>query len=351
MKRPESHVMADQSALLLQTLLPPEWIVRPVPHDYGVDFEVELVDQEVVSGNRVWIQLKSVRRRESATAVFAVRDDFQEFLELDTDGRLSVEYMPYSLEAKELQYSLACAFPLLLLVADLDEREIYWIPIRDEILGALSQRNPKWEKQGSATLHIPVWNRLSWEREHNYPGFRWYAHEPARMYAFAIIHYYHHEFRITGRLSGYQIGNGWIDHGEEIELKKSLELAHGYISAALKMDVLFGVQGIDFFRLPIPSEVGLIWGLAAQLEQAVAAAREALEALDKERYAYSEMTSLIAKVDHGVDLLSTAISAYQGFRQKFLLTEATAVWRAAFKEHGIEGPPINPVHRQGYKFE
>jgi hypothetical protein len=349
MKRPKSHVMEDQSALLLRTLLPPEWIVRPVAHDYGVDFEVELVDQDVVSGNRIWIQLKAIQRHESAKAVFPVHDEFKDYLELDAKGKLSVEYIPYPLEAKDLQYALACAFPLLLFLADLDEQEIYWIPIRDEILGTLYQRNPRWEDQKTATLNIPIWNRLSWEGKNSYPGLRWYAYEPARMYAFAIIHYYHHEFGITGRLSGYQIGDGWIDHGEELELKTSLISAQNYIAAALKLDVLFGEQGIDFFRLPIPSEDRLMWGLEFQLEQAVTAAREALVALDKESYTFADMSVLLAKVSHGIELLSTAISMYQGFRQKFLLTEATAVWRAAVKVHGIEGPPINPVHRQGYK--
>jgi hypothetical protein len=52
MKRPRQHVMEDASGRLFQSLLPEEWIVRPIAKDYGVDFEVELVDQKIVSGDR-----------------------------------------------------------------------------------------------------------------------------------------------------------------------------------------------------------------------------------------------------------------------------------------------------------
>lgn len=344
MKRPEQHVIADQSELLLRSLLPAEWIIRSITKDYGVDLEIELVDQELVSGNRIWVQLKGVKQCETRTAKFPVQEQFREELGLD---ELSITYVPFSLDSRELQYSLKCAFPLLLLVADLNQGDVYWLPIRDEVLGSLSQRNPTWTSQQSATLHIPSWNRLSWERESGYPGLRWYAHEPARMYAFAIVHYYHHEFQITGRLSGYEIGDGWIDHGEELELRTSLELAHQYVSAALNIDVLFGVEGIDFFKAPLPLELGR--SLASQLEQAVAAARAALDALERQDYSFGEMATLLGRVSHGIELLSTAISAYQGFRQKFLLTEATALWRAAKDIHGIDGPPTYPIHRQGYK--
>jgi hypothetical protein len=348
-KRPDQHVMEDQSEHLLKSLIPVEWIVRPIAKDYGVDFEVELVDQNIVSGNRIWLQLKATKHCEINTAVFLVRDKYPEDLEVDEKGNVCVSYISFALSTKELHYALQCAFPLLLFVADLEGHDIYWIPIRDEVVGTLSQRNPKWTAQESATLHIPTWNRLSWEKEHNFPGLRWYAHEPARMYAFAIIHHYHHEFQYTGRLSGYEIGDGWIDHGEELELKHSLQLAQKYISASLELDVLFGKHGIDFFKAPLFPFGQPTPGLAIQLEEAVQAACIALEALDKEHYSFIEMSLLIGKVAHGIDLLSTAISAYQGFRQKFLLTEAAAIWRAAAKIHGIEGAPIYPMNRQGHK--
>ena len=58
-------------------LLPDEWIVRPIAKDYGVDFEIELVrDQEIVSGNRIWVQLKSVEEAKRVTARFPVADRF-----------------------------------------------------------------------------------------------------------------------------------------------------------------------------------------------------------------------------------------------------------------------------------
>jgi hypothetical protein len=58
-KRPDQHIIDERAQrLLAHQLLPPEWIVRTLPKDCGVDFEIESVDQHVVSGNRVWVQLK-----------------------------------------------------------------------------------------------------------------------------------------------------------------------------------------------------------------------------------------------------------------------------------------------------
>jgi hypothetical protein len=166
------------------------------------------------------------------------------------------------------------------------------------------------------------------------------------MYAFTTLHYYYHEFRYTGRLSGYEIGDGWIDHGEEIELKSSLQLAHNYISSAIEMDVLFGDEGIDYFNLPIPFENAFITGMIMQLKQALESVTVALDMLNTHKYTWGEIATLIGRVDHAINLLSTAISSYQGFRQKFLLTEASAFWRASFNTHKMEGAPIFPMSRK-----
>jgi len=349
MKRPKQHVMEEESERLLKTLIPSEWIVRPILKDYGVDYEIELVDQESVSGNRIWIQIKAVEKSKIQTQTYSVNNfppDFAADSTTSNEGKVKADYIPFSLDVKELNYALKCAFPLLLFVADLNRKDIYWLPIRDEIVGCLSHRNPEWHSQKSATLHLPVWNCLSWEKEKNFPGLRWYALEPARMYAFTTLHYYHHEFRYTGRLSGYEIGDGWMDHGEEIELKNSLQLAHNYISSAIKLDVLFGDNGIDYFNIPIPFENAFILSMVSQLKQALDAVTLAIEMLNTHKYTWGEMANLVGRIDHAINLLSTAISAYQGFRQKFLLTEASAVWRAAYSIHGMEGAPIFPMSRK-----
>lgn len=47
MRRPRPHVMEREAEQLINELLPSAWIVREVARDYGIDFEIELVDQEM----------------------------------------------------------------------------------------------------------------------------------------------------------------------------------------------------------------------------------------------------------------------------------------------------------------
>ena len=58
MRRPSQHVVEDRAKRLIREILPVEWIVRNLPKDYGVDFEIEMVDANFVTGNRVWVQSK-----------------------------------------------------------------------------------------------------------------------------------------------------------------------------------------------------------------------------------------------------------------------------------------------------
>ncbi|WP_129780353.1 DUF4365 domain-containing protein [Peristeroidobacter soli] len=324
MKRPRQHVMEDASGRLFASLLPGEWIVRTIPKDYGVDYEIELVDQGIVLGDRIWVQLKSTERTKRVVARWPIANRFPD-LRSDGDGNITAEYIPYSLGMKEIAYVQRCHFPLLLVVVDLAAEDAYWLPIRDEVDLHHSDLNDRVPRRKSATLRIPLWNSLTEERKRNYSGLRWYALEPGRMYAFATLHHFFHEFQYEGRLSGYSIGDGHIDDGAEVELKRSLAIAREYCEEALKLDVLFGERGIDFFRadqIPVVNAPGLKW----QLEHGARAAKKALHALDSNEYTFAGMSILLGRVQQAINLMSTAVSAYQGFKGRFLLTEQTVVW-------------------------
>ena len=338
--------MEDRAESLIRKLLPDEWIVRNVPKDYGVDLEIEMVDKTFVTGNRVWVQSKATNRIEARELKYDVTkwglttDDVP-----DSQGGLyRVSYFPFRIETKELEYALRCPVPLLLFLCDLENEEVYWLPLRDEVLCSIAPATPTWRHQSTATVRVPTWNSLHWESAHGFPGLLWYALEPARLNAFVTLHHYYHEFQYTGRLSGYVIGEGIIDHGEAEELEASLVLAREYVESALSLDVLFGSSGIDFFTTPLPSLP--ILPISIQLRAALDAADTVLETLRKKSFDFMSMFQLLGRVSHALNLFSTAISAYQGFRQKFLLHEASVVWRAGSQIHGIEGPPIMPTDRQ-----
>lgn len=347
MKRPEQHVMADDAEAALRSTVPSEWIVRSIQKDYGVDLEIEMVDQGIVTGNRIWVQLKAVQRVKKASIQFPIEKDLAEF-GVGEDGKLHVAYVPFRIETKEIEYALRCPFPLLLFVVDLESKDIYWLPLRDEALINLSEDTPDWREHKTATVRIPARNQLSADGKSGYSGLRWYAMEPARMYAFALLHHYHHEFQYTGRLSGYEVGEGWVDHGEEEELRHSLFLAKSYLKSALELDVLFGDHGIEFYRLE--SIPGLrVPGIALQLQDAIDAADAALKALDSKAYDFMSIALLTGTVSHAMDLLSTAISSYQGFRGKHLLTKGMAVWRAESDLQVLDQRVVVPMKRGGRK--
>ena len=259
---------------------------------------------------------------------------------------ICAEYLPYSMAMKEIDYARRCHFPLLLILVDFAVDGAFWLPIRDETDMHLGVGNRLAAGKQSATLRIPVWNSLAEEKKRDFSGLRWYALEPARMYAFAVLHYFYHEFQYEGRLSGYSIGDGYIDDGEEEELKRSLILARESCVSALKLDVLFGEQGVDFFRLkriPVVEAPGIMW----QIANGAIAAEKALKAIETNSYTFGELPVLLGTVNQAINLMSTAISSYQGFRARYLLTEDTAVWRSwSAKEGGTARPPIIPTSRK-----
>lgn len=117
------------------------------------------------------------------------------------------------MDMRAIDYAGQCHFPLLLVLVDFAASDAFW--------------------RGTGTSRdfdgMPV--------------------EAGRMYGLATLHHYHHELHYHGRLSGYSIGDGFIDDGEEDELLRSLELARQYCEDALKLDILFGEKGVDYFRM------------------------------------------------------------------------------------------------------
>jgi len=57
-KRPREHVLESESERFARRILPPEWIAEKRAHDYGIDLQVEIVQNESVTGARFCVQLK-----------------------------------------------------------------------------------------------------------------------------------------------------------------------------------------------------------------------------------------------------------------------------------------------------
>lgn len=139
MKRPKQHVIDSQAQLLFRQSLPAEWIVRQIVPDYGIDYEVEIVEGESLTGFTFYVQLK---------------------------GTISPKYTDASLclsfeVDKLIHYSEKVNKPVFIIVADLVNNACLWLYAQRFIREVLRVNNPSWHSQKSVTLHVPKANKLS----------------------------------------------------------------------------------------------------------------------------------------------------------------------------------------------
>lgn len=297
MKRPIEHITDERGEDLLKRMLPAEWITRKIPKDYGVDLEVEIVEREIVTGQRIWTQLKSTSRTVARTKRF--------------DDDVTAEYVPFRLETAFVQYALSCPYPLLLSVADLGLQEVYWLPIRDHVLKVLDRQNPAWRSQSTVTVTIPRWNRLSLEREQAYFGIRWYSLEPSRHQAFSLLTTRLHGMEANGfALYGYAFDADRISPDQATALGESLSMAREYISDAMRIEVLFGQDGPSFLRDQ----------LRLDCMDAVAQADAALGLLRQGTFDVTAMNRHLFRVDYAVKGIANAVNLYPLWCESFVLS-------------------------------
>lgn len=292
MKRPRAHEIEEESEVIFKSFLPVEWIVRKIPKDYGVDYEVEIVENGAVTGKRFWLQLKG---KESIT----IKHTQSSVRKVDPTN-----YVAFSTDTKLLKYSLHCDFPLLLGVVDVQQKEGFWLPLRDEIEMNLEPNNPDWRKQDTVVVRIPIHNSFSEEEKNAYYGFRWFSMEPARMRAFATLHYYYHELEHKVPLMlPYDI--------EEEKLIEILEAVKPYLRLALDLDCLFGDNGIDIY----------IVNVKPQIEAGIKACDRFLQNIRVGKRSFLPESILLGRMWQAINLMSTCISFYKLFKEKFLFEE------------------------------
>jgi Domain of unknown function (DUF4365) len=275
---------------LVRELLPDEWVVRVLPSDYGVDLEVEIVDQTIVTGNRFWLQLKG-------TAKPLAEGEIAEAHALRMDRPSPQRFVSFPIKTQLLSYSLVCGFPLLLFVADLENAEVYWAPLRDEIRTNLEPRNRDWQAQKWATVHIPIDNRLSAEADADWPGLRHYALEPAISVANGEIHAIRHELGYEADLSFFEYNEETIAPGEEELLREKLLHAEWGLKRALA--IADRIPGNPVFAAARDT-----------IESAAAAAGE-LPAKVRDRSIEPIAAAItIGEISHAIVLLSTATTMF-----------------------------------------
>ena len=123
--RTSQHITGDRAVKIIKDrILPPEWVVREMTPDYGIDLDVELFDYEndkcVTLGEHIFVQAKGT---ESPTYGKYRFDDSE------------IDVIKYVLETSELNLvnRMGSAFPVLLILVDLNENKAYQICLNDYI--------------------------------------------------------------------------------------------------------------------------------------------------------------------------------------------------------------------------
>jgi hypothetical protein len=147
MKRPRTHVQEDRSEAVFRDHLPDEWIVRRKPKDYGIDFELEIVRDEMVTGDVLWVQLKSTSR----------------YLKPDSD-------VHFQCSTNFLRYCRGCEVPILLVLIDLHSNDGYWIHVQDHLRRHVGADDQRWS-QASANVTIRSTSTLTVQRQRRCADF------------------------------------------------------------------------------------------------------------------------------------------------------------------------------------
>lgn len=127
MKRTKKHVLETESRRALENLLPPEWIFRTKRPDYGIDIEIEIVEDEELTNKVLWVQLKAT-------------EDVRK-------GKIS-----YKIKTSHLKYYEGCRLPVLILLWTKSENEFYYLFTQKYIREKLSVKNPSWRKQKTVVI-------------------------------------------------------------------------------------------------------------------------------------------------------------------------------------------------------
>ncbi len=116
----------------LGSLLPPEWIFRRQNPDYGIDAEIEIVEDENVTNKVLWVQLKSIEK----LVLF--------------NGKIQ-----YPIKTKYIQHFLGCRLPVALLLFVCAEKKFYCLFAQKNLQSELFKK-PNWRKQKTVTIEFPL---------------------------------------------------------------------------------------------------------------------------------------------------------------------------------------------------
>ena len=129
-ERTQSHILEERSRLYIRQNVPIEWIVRDVHYDYGLDMNIEIVEDNRVTGYNFSVQLKA------------------------TSCTNSDKFVPIRLKSSTIEYMRTRLEPILIIVFVLDENEAYYLWLKDIAIHNYSA-------QKTYQIKVPKSNKIS----------------------------------------------------------------------------------------------------------------------------------------------------------------------------------------------
>lgn len=123
-KRIDTHIKESDSWKILKNHIPAKWIIREVSErDYGIDCYIELVNNDnEVAGDLLSGQLKGTERIE-----WRVKD------------KKNKEATFSGIKMETINYWMNLPVPVFLLVADLEESNLYFAPVKQQVRSQYSK--------------------------------------------------------------------------------------------------------------------------------------------------------------------------------------------------------------------
>ncbi|MBI9090916.1 MAG: DUF4365 domain-containing protein [Desulfobacterium sp.] len=101
MKRNRQHIIEDESENILKSLIPTEWVLRKLIPDYGIDYDVEIFENEAATGLHFFLQLKGTDKKEK-------------------DDTISIQ-----LDRKYIEYYQLLALPILFVYVSVKSKKVW----------------------------------------------------------------------------------------------------------------------------------------------------------------------------------------------------------------------------------
>lgn len=180
--RSENQISEDKSIRIFLKWLPSEWIWRMVTPDYGIDLEIEFVEPKssidlngnkidiepninIVTGDIIWIQLKSTQKVEETN-----------------------EYIKYSVDKSLLWYAASCSIPIILVLVELGTERIFWIHLQQYLRDCCQRNDFKWWlNESNKTLNLDKSKCINYSKADTFNNWRYIANEISVIKQLAIL--------------------------------------------------------------------------------------------------------------------------------------------------------------------